>query len=256
MNSSLYFGEVQHQRFSPKKHGFRYKLFMPHLFLDEIPEVLAQCWFCSVNRPNLTWFRREDYHKPECTSLEDAVLGTMSEQLGEEVKGRISMLTHLRTFGHCFNPVTFYYCWEDDLSAPKALMAEITNTPWHERYAKCFFWNDSDTPSGKSRHTFRKEFHVSPFIGMNIAYDWRFQVPAENLKIDMILQEEGEVLFTANLHMEQRPLTNFQMNLALLQFPFLTMKVTTGIYWNALRLKLMGTPFYPHPETSTQSDYA
>mgnify|MGYP001421616770 CR=1 FL=1 len=34
MESSLYFGEVRHQRKSPKKHAFRYRVFMAHLFLD------------------------------------------------------------------------------------------------------------------------------------------------------------------------------------------------------------------------------
>ena len=40
MKSSLYFGEVRHHRRSPKKHDLSYKLFMPHLFLDELDEAL------------------------------------------------------------------------------------------------------------------------------------------------------------------------------------------------------------------------
>ena len=109
MKSCLYFGEVSHHRKSPKRHDLRYKLFMPHLFLDELDQVFQGRFFWSLNRKNLSSFQRSDYHKPEINSLENAVRATMSEQLETPVKGPISVLTHLRTFGHCFNPGTFYY---------------------------------------------------------------------------------------------------------------------------------------------------
>ena len=128
MKSSLYFGEVRHHRRSPQKHDLSYKLFMPHLFLDELDEVFKGRWLWSVDRSNFSSFHRKDYHNPKVSSLEKAVRATMSEQTGQEVKGPISVLTHLRTFGHCFNPVTFYYAWDDEKSQPHALMAEITNT--------------------------------------------------------------------------------------------------------------------------------
>ena len=69
--------------------------------------------------------------------------------------------------------------WDPQKTQPNALLVEITNTPWGERYAKAFRWADSDTNgSTKSKHRFEKEFHVSPFIGMNVSYDWRFSLPA------------------------------------------------------------------------------
>ena len=71
-------------------------------------------------------------------------------------------------------------------------MAEITNTPWGERYAKCFEWETSPD-SERSDHEFHKEFHVSPFIGMNIDYDWRFRAPGDRFQADMILQEERKL---------------------------------------------------------------
>jgi len=249
MDSRLYFGEVLHHRRSPKEHKFSYKLFMPHLFLDELPRVFQGTWFWSANRPNLSWFRREDSPRPEIPSLEAAVKQTLYEQLGVHFEGRVSMITHLRTFGHLFNPVTFYYCWDQNLQSPLAVMTEITNTPWQERYAKAFHWTDSKNTKGRSKQAFQKEFHVSPFIGMNIAYDWHFDAPGTKMNIDMVLREEGEVLFTAHLHMKQKPLTATRLNWALLRFPFLTLKVTAGIYWQALRLKLKGIPFYPNTKT-------
>ena len=120
----------------------------------------------------------------------------MTRQLGEKMSGKVSILTHLRTFGYCFNPVTFYYLWGDDLTSPVAIMTEITNTPWGEKYAKCFRWEDSESKA-KSVHEFHKEFHVSPFIGMDVEYDWRFRNPRENQqgKIDMYLRQNIRTSF-------------------------------------------------------------
>jgi DUF1365 family protein len=251
MDSCLYFGDVVHHRRSPRKHKFGYKLFMPHLFLDELPKVFKGSWFWSAKRPNISWFRRQDYHRPDVPSLEKAVRETMELQLGCKLEGRISMITHLRTFGHLFNPVTFYYCWDEKLEKPVAVMSEITNTPWHERYSKAFMWTGSPNRNDRSNHAFRKEFHVSPFIGMNIAYDWSFDVPGDKMHIDMILREEGEILFTAHLHMQRKVITATRLNWALVRFPFLTLKVTAGIYWHALLLKLKGIHFYKHPKHQT-----
>ena len=249
MKSSLYFGEVRHHRRSPKKHDLKYKVFMAHLFLDELDDVFKGRWLWSVNRSNLSSFQRKDYHSPRNPSLENAVRETMSEQTGTPVKGPISVLTHLRTFGHCFNPVSFYYAWNDEKSHPHVLMAEITNTPWGERYVKAFQWDDSDAkPAGKSKHRFEKEFHVSPFIGMNVDYDWRFSPPDEDLKVDMILREKDKVFFTAHLDLNRKPIDSGNLAWALFRFPLLTFKVTFGIYWNALLLRLKGCPFYSHPK--------
>ena len=57
------------------------------------------------------------------------------EKTVKDFKGPIRLLTHLRYFGHCFNPVSFYYCFNDSDEKVEAIMAEVTNTPWKERYA-------------------------------------------------------------------------------------------------------------------------
>ncbi len=247
MNSSLYFGKVRHHRKSPKIHNLEYGIFMAHLFLDELKEVFKGRWLWSINKPNLSSFKRTDYHRPEIESLQDAVRDTMTRQLGEKMSGKVSILTHLRTFGYCFNPVTFYYLWGDDLTSPVAIMTEITNTPWGERYAKCFRWKDTDI-NEKSEYDFRKEFHVSPFIGMDVDYDWRFQNPQETVKIDMYLRQNNISFFSAHLHLKQKAISFKNLSMALIRFPFMTLKVTAAIYWNALLLKLKGCPFYSHPK--------
>ena len=128
-------------------------------------------------------------------------------------------------------------------------MAEITNTPWHERYTKCFSLQNEGAQ--KSIHGFEKEFHVSPFIGMEIDYDWRFQGPAERFKVDMILREDQKVIFNAHLNLQQKTLNSTNSTWALIRFPLLTFRITFGIYWHALLLRLKGCRFYPHPQSTT-----
>ena len=224
---------------------------MCHLFIDEISKIFSKKWFWSANKKNLSSYHRTDYHKPDVQDLAQAVQSTMSEQLGRPIEGPVSIITHLRTFGYCFNPVSFYYCWDREKTKPHAMMTEITNTPWHERYAKCFDLQDSENE--KSKHNFDKEFHVSPFIGMDVDYDWRFSPPGDDLKVDMILREKDKVFFTAHLDLNRKPVNSGNLAWALFRFPFLTLKVTFGIYWNALLLRLKGCPFYSHPKNLDDS---
>ena len=247
MKSALYFGEVRHHRKSPKKHDLKYQVYMAHLFLDETNQVFQNRWFWSVNRSNLGAFVRSDYHRPEVDDLAKAVRDTMSDQLGRKCTGPVSIITHLRTFGYCFNPVSFYFLWNEEKTRPVALMTEITNTPWGERYAKCFEWNSKDEKI-RSDHEFHKEFHVSPFIGMDVEYDWRFRQPTENFQADMLLREKGKLFFTAHLKMKRRPIDRKNLAWALIRFPLMTLNVTRAIYWNALLLRLKGCPFFSHPK--------
>ena len=220
---------------------------MAHLFLEEIDQVFKKRWFWSVNRSNLGSFVRSDYHRSEVDDLSNAVRETMSEQLDRVCTGPVSIITHLRTFGYCFNPVSFYFLWNEEKTHPVALMAEITNTPWGERYAKCFEWK-SGNQEARSDHEFDKEFHVSPFIGMDVEYDWRFRLPEKNFQVDMILREKGKLFFTAHLKMQRRPIDWKNLAWALIRFPLMTLNVTRAIYWNALLLRLKGCPFFSHPK--------
>lgn len=43
------------------------------------------------------------------------------------------VLTHVRTFGHHFNPISLYYCFEPGGERVEKVLAEVTNTPWGER---------------------------------------------------------------------------------------------------------------------------
>ena len=247
MRSGLYGGWVRHRRFQPRPHDFRYRLFMMYLDLAELDTVFRGRWFWSVGRPNLAWFRRADYLGDPAIPLDTAVRDRVEQETGQRPSGPIRMLTHLRYFGYCFNPVTFYYCFDAGDDRVESVIAEITNTPWNERRAYVLT-PDLDEPQGRHhRYRFAKDFHVSPFMPMDIDYDWRFGEPGEKLNIHMRLDREGGKVFDATLDLERHELNGVELAWALLRHPWMTAQVLAGIYWQAARLHLKGIPVHDHP---------
>ena len=102
-----------------------------------------------------------------------------SERTGARPAGPIRLLTHLRYFGYSFNPVSFYYVFDATDTRVETIVAEITNTPWKERHAYVLPVAGAARAGGRAwRFSFEKQFHVSPFMPMDMRYDWRFGAPA------------------------------------------------------------------------------
>jgi DUF1365 family protein len=153
----------------------------------------------------------------------------------------------LRYFGYVFNPVTFYYCYDESGSDVETILAEITNTPWKERHAYALPAASAQRTGRVMRFQFGKEFHVSPFWPMGMRYDWRFTAPESRLHVHMENWHEGRKAFDATLTMERAEISSASLAGALTRYPLVTAKVTAGIYWQALRLRLKRTPFYANP---------
>jgi hypothetical protein len=109
---------------------------MLYLDLDELPRLFEGRWLWSVNRRNIAEFRRSDYLGDPTRPLKDCVLDEVEKATAERPRGAVRLLTHLRYFGHCFNPVSFYYCFDVEGAGERlhSIVAEITNTPWKERH--------------------------------------------------------------------------------------------------------------------------
>ena len=225
------------------------------MFLDlaELPTLFDRHPLWSYERFNLACFRRRDHFGDPSIPLNQAVADLVEERIGNRPNGPIRLLTHLRYFGHCFNPASFYYCYDSTDTRVETIVVEIHNTPWNERY--CYVLNAAANEHPVRywrRHRFAKSFHVSPFIDMDIHYDWRFRVPQDSLQVHMIDYQQEEKLFDASLALKRRDITRSSMNAMLLRYPILTGKVVAMIYWQAFRLILKKTPFFTHPKKFDQ----
>jgi hypothetical protein len=226
-----------------------------YLDLSELPHVFKIHPFWSQERLNLATFRRCDHFGDPEVPLAQAVQDLIVERMGRPTSGPIRLLTHLRYFGHCFNPASFYYCFDAADTRVETIIVEIHNTPWGERYCYVLPNEKNEHPlENWRRFQFDKAFHVSPFIGMNIHYDWRFQMPQQTVRVHMIDHENDKKLFDASLSLQRRVLDRWILSRVLFQYPLLTVKVVSMIYWQALRLWVKRAPYYPHPRNLSKQE--
>jgi len=254
MNSAIYFGRVRHRRTSPVEHAFRYRLFMLYLDLAELPRVFNGRWLWSARRLAPARFRREDHFGDPARPLDACVRDLVARETGRRPTGPVRLLTHLRYFGHVFNPVSFYYCFDENDTRVETIVAEVTNTPWGERHCYVLPQAMNEGRGGMGRYRPRKIMHVSPFMEMDVAYDWRFRAPGERLSVHMENAREGSKVFDATLVLQRADIRAGTLARALAGYPLMTVTIIAAIHWQALKLWLKGAPVHDHPARARRQD--
>ncbi len=247
MESCIYEGWVKHRRYTPVDNAFRYRLFMLYLDLAELPRLFEKRWLWSARRFALAQFRRSDHVGDPGVPLDETVRDLVQTHCGERPAGPVRLLTNLRYFGYCFNPVSFYYCFDEAGEDVRFVVAEVNNTPWGERH--CYIMGPA-ADQGEAqvrRYRFDKDFHVSPFMPMDVQYDWRIRVPDGRLIVHNDSTRDGEKFFDSTLSLQRREISGAALNRVLLRFPFMTLRVVALIHWQALKLLVKRVPYISHP---------
>ena len=245
MESALYVGKLRHRRFSPRAHEFTYPVFMAFLDVDRLPELLRVSPFSSYNRWNWSSYCERDHFGDSRRPLRERLAEDAARHGVTLPDGPIFLLTYLRYLGYVFNPVSFFYCY--DRAGKLALLMSEVNSTFGESHNYWLTASNERESTAVKRYTTAKKMHVSPFMGMDLEYDWIFTPPGERLVAHMNTISEGKPFFDATLQLEHRPWERRELHRALAGYPLMTLRVIGAIHWQALRLWLKQVPVFTHP---------
>lgn len=228
-----------HHRLAPKEHRFWYNIFMFYLDLEEVDILDKKLRFLSRNKFNLFNFRDKDHlqlprENPDTSkNIRQHITDYLQTNSIDIGAGRIMVLTNLCTLGYQFNPVSFYFCY-DEQENPLCSVVEVCNT---FREMKPYFLG-SETKSGSNfRLNTAKNFYVSPFIDMDTTFDFNLNIPGDKLqiKIDDYDKEENR-FFISTLSGKRKELTDMNLLLYFFSFPLITVQIIALIHWQAFKL--------------------
>ena len=242
MTSAIYRASVMHRRFLPRGHRFTYRVYYGLFDLDELPELDRRVPGFGFNRSAPFAFHEADHGPRDGSPLRPWFEAALAEAGVDLEGGPIRILAMPRILGHVFNPIAVWFAYgpEEDL---RAVLYEVSNT-FGERLAYlCPVTADGTDPEGRIRHRFTKQLYVSPFIGMDAAYDFRTVPPTDRVALVIREAEAGDHVLTATLVGNRRPFTSRELWSAFATHPLVTLKVVAAIHAQAFRLWTKGAPY-------------
>jgi DUF1365 family protein len=241
--SALYDGVVIHRRFAPKPHALRYRMFMALLDLDDLDALDGRLRLFSRNRFNLFAFHDKDHLDDGAVRLRSQVEGHLARAGIALDGGAIRLLSLPRILGYAFNPLSVYFCHQAD-GALSAILYEVRNT-FGQRHTYLIPVEPGAT--GAIRQSCQKVFYVSPFMDMDMTYDFRVIAPGATLSIGVDgLQGDTRVIATSFAG-TRRALSDAALLRAFVTYPLLSLAVVGGIHWEALKLWLKGVRLRARP---------
>jgi uncharacterized protein len=241
MNSCLYECTVMHHRFSPKVHHFSHDLFMFYLDLDEINFLAKNIFLFSRNQKNIYSFRDSDHEPAGENPLKERILDFLRQNgISAGFSPRIMLLTLPRVFGYIFNPISIFYCFDEN-GSPVCSVAEVGNT---FREKKLFLLRRENFSGDGFQKNTPKLFYVSPFSPLNLNFDFKLKVPGDKLDVKIDDLDGEEKILISTLTGQRTALTNKNLFWFTLKYPLVTAEVIFLIHWHALRLWLKRVPFY------------
>ncbi len=248
VRSAIYAGRVSHQRLRPLRHRLSYRVFSLLLDLEEIPALAKRLRWFSLGRFNLFSFHVRDHGDGSDRPLREQIEQELAKA-GLPLGGRIDLLCTPRMLGHQFNPISVYFC-HNPAGALQAMVYEVHNT-FGERHSYLIPLREAVQPGETIVQHCAKAFHVSPFLGMDMQYEFRTQTPDEDrLSLSINTRDADGPMLVAHYAAQARPLTDSALLRLCATHPLIGLKVVAAIHWEALRLWFKKAPLYRHRAAS------
>ena len=242
--SCIYSGTIRHRRATPAT-DFTHRLSLAYVDLDELPRLLGGRLL--RRGPGTLRFRRGDYLGPRTVPLATAVRDRVAQLTGTRPDGPIRMLTQLRSFGICFNPVSFYYCLDGDGERLQAVLAEVTNTPWGERHAYAL---DDAAAGSRLRHGNVRQAAARVAVHVDGP---RLPGARDDARADAVGPDReppaGRQGVRGDAQLTRVPLTRRHVARMTAAHPAASARVLALIYGHAVGLKLSGARYHRHPSS-------
>ncbi len=247
--SAIYAGDVVHARTRPRRHRLHYRVFSLLLDLDELPELSKRLRLFGHNRPGVLSFWDQDHGDGGTGALRAWVERQLTDAGLDLGRPRIEVLCYPRIWGYVFNPLTVYFCHDED-GALRAILYEVSNT-FGERMTYVIAVTG---PTDAVRQRAPKLHYVSPFVPMEARYDFLIRPPAERVTIRIDEADAGGHFLRAVFSGRRRKLSDRALLALLFAYPLMSLKVTAAIHFEALRLWLKGVPVFRHSRAARRID--
>ncbi|MCX8006596.1 MAG: DUF1365 domain-containing protein [Coriobacteriia bacterium] len=252
MISRVFEGHVAHERLRPRRNRFRYRAYMLYLDLDELGSLPSAVRRFRLDRFGWISFYNSDHGPRDGSPLRPWVERLLASAGVDLRGGPVRILAFPRGLWFRFYPVAFWYCFHAD-GTLRAVMAEVHNT-FGGRHN--YLMHRAGAPIRFSEDLFAtKVFHVSPFIGMDARYRFRFTEPGDGVSVSIHEDVEGEPLLIAGFSGRARPLADDTLADLARRYGPLPLRIWLLIHFQAIRLfakriRFHHDPGLPKEETS------
>jgi DUF1365 family protein len=247
--SGLYEGQVVHERTRPRHHRLSYRIFQVLIDLDEVSALGRAHKLLAYNRAGLISFHDRDHGPGDGRPLRPWVEAQLAAAGIDLDGGAIRLLCMPRVLGQVFNPLSVYFCHRRT-GELAAIIHEVTNT-FGQRHS--YVLPAQVQCGGAVRQSCDKRFFVSPFMEMDLRYDFVIRLPAQGLFLGITTCDAGGPVMRAFFTARRAEMSDRTLARAVLGHPLLAAKVLGGIHLEALKLLAKGLRLRPCPRPLEES---